>query len=1122
MSEKTVHIEAVRLRNFLSFYSDEVPFDKGLTVIAGPNGSGKSSIFHALKFGLGSNQRENRYSKWSDFIRHGANSAEVEIQVRLNGQSQRLIRKIDRDGIPRSYIDGKRVKAAELRRLSDSFGLETDNPLVFMPQERINALREMDPQEVRRLVEEGTGLDKLRNRITLQETEVAQSRIRLESALTESRSVEREIQLLQGDLTRLQRKRDLQQQESNLETELRWARQSDLTKRVEEAKAEIDEREAGIIDILEEQGSIESQIKEREVEESSARSSLEGMQKEIGHLDATLEQREKDLEKSQGETKKQVAEMRLLEGELKKDRDKRERSKSDLDRISATIEQHLEESRGLEREIQGVEEERSKIREDLTAFAEWNAKRSEAHGAYRTLQAEIEGKDLLMRSVRERMQIEEAELHSIESKSSHLWDSMEAADEKQLAATKAQLERKIASLNEERFRASSTSSQLQKEIDEIKTKLSEASERIPISVREVKAAIAEHGIASSTGPLLEMFTGKEEHSTPIEALLSGNMAFAFVTTDESDFQLIQKIRDKAKAPSPVILIKEHQDSEEKEIPQLKGVLGWLWDVLGMDEESKKVLSAVLGNFAFTEDAKTALRAAKKKGLPAVSQDGHVIIPDDTKVVSNPRSDPTGIISTTPLSSRLASAETSLTASRSRATEVISEIEKLTSEREETVNLLSQITRWSATWEKRKSLLSSIPNLQERIAVLDEELKGLQKDLGSAERELRKLDSTQPPERSRLVGQDSALKIKLRKHQGDLSKLERRLEFARRDEQQKRVELKKATENETMLSERITELREEIRAARDSASEHLEVIEQLKESRAELLNRRSALREEIQVTSQTLKELSQRLVELNVTVKDRRLQIVQAKRQMTNLQYELDSLSSQLEGLTRPDGIRNLETVRDELIRLRHILDDYQDISENVALTESRLKDRLGELSQRVAELSEELDEAEATVKDIRDQYLDGMNKALDEVEGEVNRILSTVKFPGSVRFKLEKHDGEYGVLFRTRIKTEGYGELSAGSGGERSLIAIGLILALQRFNPAPVYVMDEVDTFLDATNTELVSRLFHDASRRSQFILLTPAKSTHLLKHADKILGVVAPNGVEPSVIIESPSFKAQ
>jgi DNA repair exonuclease SbcCD ATPase subunit len=88
--------------NFLSFYRGKVTFDHGLTVLAGPNGSGKTSIFHALKFALGSNQRENRYSKWSDFIRHGASTSDVEVIAKIDGQNRKFQRKIDRDGIPRA------------------------------------------------------------------------------------------------------------------------------------------------------------------------------------------------------------------------------------------------------------------------------------------------------------------------------------------------------------------------------------------------------------------------------------------------------------------------------------------------------------------------------------------------------------------------------------------------------------------------------------------------------------------------------------------------------------------------------------------------------------------------------------------------------------------------------------------------------------------------------------------------------------------------------------------------------------------------------------------------------------------------------------------------------------
>ena len=205
MGEAGVHIKSAKLKNFLSFYEGIVEFDEGLTVIVGPNGSGKTSIFHALKFALGSNQREKRYAKWSDFIRHGSNSSEVEIKVQANGHSHTFLRKIQRDGIPRAYVNGKRVRAAELRALVESLGIDVDNTLVFMPQERINAIRGMDPIEVCKLIVEGTNLSYIRDRIFLQEASVSQNKKNLDDVLSESRIVERELQLLQHDVMRLKK-----------------------------------------------------------------------------------------------------------------------------------------------------------------------------------------------------------------------------------------------------------------------------------------------------------------------------------------------------------------------------------------------------------------------------------------------------------------------------------------------------------------------------------------------------------------------------------------------------------------------------------------------------------------------------------------------------------------------------------------------------------------------------------------------------------------------------------------------------------------------------------------------------------------------------------------------------
>jgi chromosome segregation protein len=1122
MSESRVNIESVRLGNFLSFYKGTVEFDKGLTVLAGPNGSGKTSIFHALKFALGSNQRENRYTKWSDFIRHGASTAEVEIVVKVNGQSRKFLRRIDRDGIPRAYANGRRVKAAEHKQMVSALGLETDNPLVFMPQERINAIREMDPYEVRRLVEEGTGLDVLRDRISLQETEVVQSRQKLETAVAESKSVERELELLKHDLSRLEKKRALQDQERVLEQELNWASFDDITARIQQTKEEIETKESGLVGILEEQASIETQITEHEEESLALETKLSGFQTEMGRIDAKIDEEERNLTKLEGDSKKQIAELRQLENSVRAEKRKEEKLSEDLERVSAAKEQYMEQQKVLREELSDLEDERTKIREELASFAEWNTKRAEAHGQYKALQAEIEGKDLLMRSLRERLQVEEAELQSIEAKWSHMWDKMESTDEKELAGRKSQLEREITSLNEERFRKTSLVAQLQKDIDDIKVRLSETSKRIPESVRELSKAISEHNLESVKGPLISLFTADDDISAAIEGVLSGNLPFAFVTTEYSDYQLLLKLRNKAGAPSPIILLLNEGEYERPELPQGTGVEGWLWDLLATEEETQSLLSEVFGHFVLVKNSQTATRLSTKQSLKVVTRDGSVIIPKDSQIINHPKSEPSGMVSTAPLQTRMVNMEKELTVERKRVTDIMTKLETLSNEREETMELISQMTRWGSTWERRRKLNESIPELEERIVAIDDELKALQRDYGKAERDLRKLDSTQPPERSRLVGQESAIRTKSRRLQSDLTKADNKAHASERDEELKRQDLKRVRETITMLSDSLKDARKEMKESKDAAAAILEKIEVLRSGREEMKSGQIETREKLVEVRGTIRALSERLVELNLLVKNRRLEVLQSKRQLTNLEYDLEIVEQNLEGKTRPENIRNLDVVRNELVKLRHILDDYQDVSETVAHTENQLKDRLSELVQRVTELGEELDEAESAVKNIKEQYHNGMNETLRNVERGVNEVLGRVQFPGSVRFELALRDGRYGVEFKSRIKTESFGDISAGSGGERSLIAIGLILALQRFNPAPVYIMDEVDTFLDATNTELVSRLFHDASRRSQFILLTPAKSTHLLKQADKILGVVSPNGVDPSIIIESPQFKGQ
>ena len=59
------------------------------------------------------------------------------------------------------------------------------------------------------------------------------------------------------------------------------------------------------------------------------------------------------------------------------------------------------------------------------------------------------------------------------------------------------------------------------------------------------------------------------------------------------------------------------------------------------------------------------------------------------------------------------------------------------------------------------------------------------------------------------------------------------------------------------------------------------------------------------------------------------------------------------------------------------------------------------------------------------------------------------------------------------------------SGGQRSLLALSLILSLLLFKPAPMYILDEVDAALDLSHTQNIGMMLRTHFKNSQFIVVS-------------------------------------
>ena len=115
-----------------------------------------------------------------------------------------------------------------------------------------------------------------------------------------------------------------------------------------------------------------------------------------------------------------------------------------------------------------------------------------------------------------------------------------------------------------------------------------------------------------------------------------------------------------------------------------------------------------------------------------------------------------------------------------------------------------------------------------------------------------------------------------------------------------------------------------------------------------------------------------------------------------------------------------------------------------------------------------------------------LERTWKKVNRDFGSIFSTL-LPGTSA-KLEPPEGmkpweglEVKVAFGNVWKQS----LTELSGGQRSLLALSLILSLLLFKPAPMYILDEVDAALDLSHTENIGNMLKTHFSQSQFIVVS-------------------------------------
>ncbi|SER54917.1 condensin subunit Smc [Lentzea xinjiangensis] len=167
-----------------------------------------------------------------------------------------------------------------------------------------------------------------------------------------------------------------------------------------------------------------------------------------------------------------------------------------------------------------------------------------------------------------------------------------------------------------------------------------------------------------------------------------------------------------------------------------------------------------------------------------------------------------------------------------------------------------------------------------------------------------------------------------------------------------------------------------------------------------------------------------------------------------------------------------------------------------------LEERYKFLSTQLEDIKDTRRDLLTVVKEVDDKILEVFTSAYEDVAREFE-VVFKVLFPGGEgRLVLTEPDDMLttGIELEARPPGKKVKRLSLLSGGEKSLAAVAMLVAIFRARPSPFYVMDEVEAALDDTNLHRLISLFEQLRERSQLLIITHQKPT--MEIADALYGV--------------------
>ncbi|XP_054718962.1 structural maintenance of chromosomes protein 1A-like [Uloborus diversus] len=221
-----------------------------------------------------------------------------------------------------------------------------------------------------------------------------------------------------------------------------------------------------------------------------------------------------------------------------------------------------------------------------------------------------------------------------------------------------------------------------------------------------------------------------------------------------------------------------------------------------------------------------------------------------------------------------------------------------------------------------------------------------------------------------------------------------------------------------------------------------------------------------------------------------------------------------------EDLKELDTndeIKKEGDRLNKEVNDMLSLLKRIQAPNMKAMEKLDGVKERLKETDTEFENArrrakksKQTFEKVKRERYDKFMKCFDHVSNRIDEIYKALTNNQSAQAFLGPENPEEpyleGLNYNCVAPGKRFQPMSNLSGGEKTVAALALLFSVHSYQPAPFFVLDEIDAALDNTNIGKVARFIREQTETS-FQCIVISLKEEFYGHADSLVGIVPDPG---------------